>query len=207
MSLLAAVPVFATYGGVLPMLHTRAFYVGVASLNVSVFEQIYQSISVSPRVGLFGTHAAAKILTYFYLPAVMAFIALASLVMIGAHYLVDLNYPIDRTGLWLMLLFGMVWALAAGNTSNRLARTVNLVLAVALAFQFATQFHADFFPVWRYDRSIKEIAHRIEAEIRGKPPAPSPSAPPGFINPRSNTTAFTIRWRRCSRWRGVPLPK
>ncbi len=88
-----------------------------------------------------------------------------------AHFLTGVLYPVDRTGISFLLLFGLAWAMAAGQTESRLLRGAHLVVGGLLAIQFATQFHVWSFYNWGYDRSTKEIAHRIEHEIRGKPPA------------------------------------
>jgi hypothetical protein len=90
--------------------------------------------------------------------------------MIAAHYLVGLKYPIDRTGLAMMLIFGLAWALAACNTPYRWLRGLSLLAGVLLAIQFATQFEVSYFQVWPFDRSTKEIARRVAEDSRGKPP-------------------------------------
>ncbi len=152
---------------------------------------VYGSIFASLRVGLFGSWTAAGIISFGLLPAMLLFIALDSLFawragkrgklipavtlgaaamgMIAAHYLTGMNYPIDRTGLIMMVLFGIAWALASVD-SNRWFRGVNLLLGSLLAIQFATQFHTSYFQIWPYDRSTKAIAREIERESRQKPP-------------------------------------
>jgi hypothetical protein len=192
MGLLAAAPLVITCGGVLPILRVSNFYVGFPTIREACFDLVYKSILATPRAGLFGTSIIAYTLAFRIFPAIILFIAIASFVswgrgvrrelvpavtlgaagmgMVGAHYAFGVKYPIDRTGLTLMLLFGIVWALAAGNTSNWLLRGANLVLAALLAIQFATQFHTSYFEVWWYDRSTKAIARMIEQEIGGKPP-------------------------------------
>ena len=192
MSLLAALPVLATCAGILPLLSGERFYAGYPALSDSVLNLIGTSIYMARRAGLFGTFAAAQFIEFGFLHAVGLFLAisallawrrgarqdlipvltlaLAGIAVLVAHYLKGMYYPVDRTGLWLVLLFSLAWALAAGNMKNRLPLAVNLALAAAFAIQFATQFETDYFAVWRYDRSMKEIAHRMENEIRGKPP-------------------------------------
>jgi hypothetical protein len=172
-------------------MHGYFFYAGIPALSDSLHNLVYGSIFASSRIGLFGTWAAAGILTFGVLPAIVLFIALASLFawrkgkrrelipaatlgaaalgMIAAHYLIGMNYPIDRTGLIAMVLFGIAWAIASGG-SNRVFRGVNLVLGLLLAIQFATQFHTSYFQIWPYDRSIKTIAREVEEESRNKPP-------------------------------------
>jgi hypothetical protein len=192
MGFLGAAPALIACGGVLPLLRVSNFYVGFPTIREACFDLVYKSILATPRAGLFGTSIIAYTLAFRIFPAIILFIAIASFVswgrgvrrelvpavtlgaagmgMVGAHYAFGVKYPIDRTGLTLMLLFGIVWALAAGNTSNWLLRGANLVLAALLAIQFATQFHTSYFEVWWYDRSTKAIARMIEQEIGGKPP-------------------------------------
>jgi 4-amino-4-deoxy-L-arabinose transferase-like glycosyltransferase len=191
MGLLAAAPVLIVCAGTFPLMHGYFFYAGIPALSDSLHNLVYGSIFASSRIGLFGTWAAAGILTFGVLPAIVLFIALASLFawrkgkrrelipaatlgaaalgMIAAHYLIGMNYPIDRTGLIAMVLFGIAWAIASGG-SNRVFRGVNLVLGLLLAIQFATQFHTSYFQIWPYDRSIKTIAREVEEESRNKPP-------------------------------------
>ena len=186
-----AAVVLAIYAGVFRLMARDTFAAGDPRLRDSLIDLTYASILATPRAGLIGTRAAAGVLAFWALPVVLVLLARphclpgareiagnlcprspwasAAVGMVGAHILFGMNYPIDRTGLVLMILFGIVWALAAGNTPNRLLRAVNLLLGALLAIQFATQFHTSYFQVWWYDRSTKAIAHAIEQEIRGEP--------------------------------------
>lgn len=192
MSLLAAATVLAICGGVLPLMSRLYFSAGFPFLRNSLFDLVYKSIRATPRAGLFGTPGAATILVFGFLTPILMFIAaacflawrkgdremlipaltlaVAGLGTMSAHYLAGVNYPIDRTGLWLMLLFGVAWAIAAGTVSYGLPLGINLVLATALAIQFASQFHVGFLELWWFDCSTKEIAHRLEQQVRDKPP-------------------------------------
>jgi 4-amino-4-deoxy-L-arabinose transferase-like glycosyltransferase len=188
----AAVVFGAVCGGALLSAGLSDFSTGLPTLGSSLLNLVITSIHCSPRAGLFGTYRAAQFLAYFLVPAAAVFLAtdtvqewrhgnahrillplttiVAAAGMIGAHYLVGLKYPIDRTGLAMMLLFGLAWALAAGQTHHRWLRGASLLAGALLAIQFATQFEANYFQVWWYDRSTKEIVHRIAEESRGKPP-------------------------------------
>ena len=167
------------------------FYVGLPTLSSSLINLALRSIYAYQRIGLFGTDKAARFLAFFIAPAIVLFLAtdsirewrrgkaqralisialgVAAAGMVAAHYLVGLKYPIDRTGLAMLLLFGFAWALAAGNTSYRWLRGASLLAGALLAIQFATQFEVSYFQVWFYDRSTKEIARRIAEDSRGKP--------------------------------------
>jgi 4-amino-4-deoxy-L-arabinose transferase-like glycosyltransferase len=195
-TLRVALPAAAVFclvcGGALRSAGLNNFYVGFPTLRSSLINLALRSIYAYQRTGLFGTDKAAEFLAIFMAPAAALFLAvdsirewrrgkaqkalvsIAAIVaaagMIAAHYLVGLNYPIDRTGLAMMLLFGLAWALAAGNTPYRWLRGASLVAGILLAIQFATQFEVSYFEIWFYDRSTKEIARRIAEDSRGKPP-------------------------------------
>ena len=181
-SLRVALPSAAVFcvvcGGVLLSARLNNFYVGLPTLRSSLINLAISSIYASQRTGLFGTYQAAEFLAFFMVPAIALFLAtdsirewrrgktqralvpiatgVAAAGMIAAHYLVGLKYPIDRTGLPMILLFGPSWALAAGHTRCRWVRAASL-----LAIQFATQFEVNYFQVCWYDRSSKEIVHRL----------------------------------------------
>ena len=55
---------------------------------------------------------------------------------VAAHFILRTEYPVDRTGLPLILLFGIAWAIAA----DRVATRINVVIGIAFAIQFAAQF-------------------------------------------------------------------
>jgi len=76
---------------------------------------------------------------------------------------------LDRTGLPWILLFALGGGLATGSAENAWLRRANIAAACFLAAQFVTQLHGEYLTQWWYDRSTKEIAHRMEAETRGRP--------------------------------------
>ena len=188
----AAAVFYAVCRGALLSAELSNFYVGYATLRASLINLAISSIYALKRTGLFGTDNAAEFLAFFMGPAIMLFLAadsirewrrgkaqriliptaagVAAAGVIAAHYLVGLMYPINRTGLALMLIFGIAWALAAGNTPYRWLRGASLLAGALLAIQFATQFQVSYFQVWWYDRSAKEIARRVAEDSRGKPP-------------------------------------
>jgi len=188
----AAAVFYVVCGGVLRSAGFNNFYVGLPSLRSSLINLAVSSIYALQRKGLFGTYQAAEFIAFFMVPAIALFLAadsirewrrgkaqrilvpmgagVAAAGMIAAHYLIGLQYPIDRTGLAMMLLFGLAWALAAGNTPYRWLRGASLAGGALLAVQFATQFEVNYFQVWWYDRSTKEIARRVAEDSRGKPP-------------------------------------
>jgi 4-amino-4-deoxy-L-arabinose transferase-like glycosyltransferase len=188
----AAAAFGAVCGGALLSVRLSDFFAGTPALHDSMINLAYGSIHATQRMGVFGTYKDAEYLAFALVPAVAVFLAahtvrewrlgerrqilvpialgFAAGGMIAAHYFFGLLYPIDRTGLAMMLLFALAWALAAGNASNPWLRRANLLAGALLAIQFATQFHTSYFQIWWYDRSTKEIAQRIAADSRGKPP-------------------------------------
>ena len=90
--------------------------------------------------------------------------------IVCAHFVAGLNYPVDRLGLPLFLLFGLAWAIAASQVPKPRALALNFLLAVLLIAQFLTQFHTRYFALWQFDAPMKQVAQRIGEEVRGKPP-------------------------------------
>jgi hypothetical protein len=169
---------------------TEKFYAGVTTIDSSLFNLILSSIRGSlTSAGLFGTESASRMLQLVILPVIAIFVLvqslagprgpeLAPLVMLStaiaglaaAHGVVGLNYPVDRLGLYLILLFGLSWAIAASLTKIALARRASGVLTGLLILQLITQIHVRYFSIWRYDLGSKEVAQRLLEETRGKPP-------------------------------------
>jgi hypothetical protein len=191
MGLLAAAPLLIVCAGALPLMRGYFFYVGIPELRNSIRNLIYTSILATPHAGLFGTWGAVSVLTFGVLPMLVLSTAIASVFawreqkrrdlmpavtfgaavagMVAAHYLTGMNYPVDRTGLIMMLLFGIVWAFGAAPANGPL-RAANLLLGALLTIQFATQFHTSYFQIWWYDRSTKAVAREIENDSRGRSP-------------------------------------
>jgi len=101
------------------------------------------------------------------LPAVMLFVSLA--VTVALHYLLGLNYPEDRLGLYLLLLFGLTWAIAADSVTNVWIRRAQAAMAVLLVAQFTTQLDAHSFAIWKYDMETRNVALRIKDACQGRP--------------------------------------
>jgi hypothetical protein len=101
------------------------------------------------------------------LPAVTLLVALA--ITVAFHYLLGLNYPEDRLGLYFLLLFGLTWAIAADSVRNLWIRRAQAVMAVLLVAQFATQFDAHSFAIWKYDAESRTVALRIKEACQGQP--------------------------------------
>jgi len=173
------------------------FYAGSATFGGAMFNLVWTSVRESVNhAGMFGTLRGARVIQVCALPTIAAFIAVASgsayirkpgqrsalapalmlaaalAGLIAAHYAAGLNYPTDRLGLYLVLLFGLAWAIAAGEAGELFpaAKFVNAALAGLLAVQFATQFETRYFQLWLPDLPSREVARRLERDTRGKPP-------------------------------------
>ena len=101
--------------------------------------------------------------------------------LLAAHFLFDVNYPTDRTGLYLVPLAGITWAATADILRNRFVRAINLVVACVLMIQFATQVQFRSFEVWWINSAIKDIAQQLRHETRERP-AQSVSISTNFIH-------------------------
>jgi len=100
--------------------------------------------------------------------AAVAFLTSAALVMV-AHYAAGMNYPVDRTGLYLIFLFGLAWPIAAAAVHNDWHRRLHMIAACLLTIQFAAQFDPSSFRVWRFDRDTKQVARLVAAACASKP--------------------------------------
>jgi 4-amino-4-deoxy-L-arabinose transferase-like glycosyltransferase len=173
---------------------TRAnFYVGGHSLSDFVFSMILTSISASQQTGLFGTRTAALFMTTWIVPAFALFwvaiwagqwqsggassrmlkvpltLAVTVAFLLAAHFLFKVNYPADRTGLYLVPLAGFTWAATTDILRNRSLRAINVVLACVVLIQFVTQAQFRSFQIWSYNSAIKDIAQKVRQESRGRP--------------------------------------
>ena len=171
------------------------FYAGEPDVRIALLSIIDASIrGYQTQVGLFGNWYAAHAILVWFLPLITFFVLAVSAVaffrdpsrrlaltpalilvaaiveLIAAHYVAGLNYPIDRLGLYLVLLFGLAWAFAASQVENVPARAVNGILAGLLTIQFAAQFDPRYFQLWAQDLPAKQVARRIQEETGGRPP-------------------------------------
>ncbi|OLE96933.1 MAG: hypothetical protein AUG75_14310, partial [Cyanobacteria bacterium 13_1_20CM_4_61_6] len=168
------------------------FYTGQHSLADSVFSLVITSIHASQWGGLFGTKSTALFITSWVVPVIALFwiviwarewktvklsgranvplaLVLTMCSLLAAHFLFNVNYPAERTGLYLIPLAGITWAATTDILRNRSLRTVNLVLGCALLIQFATQVQFRSFEIWWYNSAMKDIARKLRQETSGRP--------------------------------------
>jgi hypothetical protein len=80
---------------------------------------------------------------------------------VAGHVLVGLPYPVERTGLQLVVLFlitfGAMLAPPLRQSPYRPLRLVGVVALAALVTQFVSQTSVSDFRLWRYDRSTSRL--------------------------------------------------
>jgi hypothetical protein len=161
------------------------FYVGLPTLDRSLVDFIYTSTRVVGRsAGLFGTEDAARWIAHGVVPLwllsvavvwrarplVPVALALSIVGVVAAHVVLGVQYPVDRTGLYLVVLTGLSWAMLADSASQRWMRIAQAALAMAFLLQFATQLQAYTFRVWPFNAAAKQIALQLRQECQGKAP-------------------------------------
>jgi hypothetical protein len=166
------------------------FYFGYPTIFRSVSDLVRESFHVTGRGGLLGDAKLTPLMVYGILPLIaicmvaalvrgsgnrrslFPFVTLAGavIVIVVAHYAVDLPYPANRTGPHIVVLFGIAWAIAATRIKSKAWRALHIWLAVLLAIQFATQLHGQYFSIWASDMHTKRYAEEIKRMSVGKPP-------------------------------------
>jgi hypothetical protein len=171
------------------------FYVGFDSLRDSLLRMVFTSIRVAERGGLMGQVRLGPALAFILLPAVAAIwtvagirfwrrgaqgrerlvppatLAFSAMLLLAAHMLLGLKYPIDRTGLYLVALGGLSWCLVADASGSRVLRAAGVLIASLLAVQFASLLQWREFEPWWYDAAVKDAAVRLAQECNNKPEA------------------------------------
>jgi hypothetical protein len=170
------------------------FYAGMPTIRDSLQNLLSTSVFKRGDHGLIGTPAWVNFFQFVGVPLVSVFVAVLSAFvwrrgaterrklvpaltlaisafgLISAHLLLHVAYPIDRTGLYIVVLAGIGWALVSGEIGNKWFRAANVVLVCVLGLQFATQFDTKILYVWEFDWRVRDAAHLIMMESRGKPP-------------------------------------
>lgn len=186
----AAVIFFGICWRALRSAHRINFYYGCESVKESLFDLARHSFGSADRADVLGTDAAMAVFVMGILPLIAIFVVTASLLgagkrrqlfpfmtltgamgaIVGGHFAIGLEYPADRTGLALLLLFGVAWAIAAARVESSAWRAVQVGLGLVAAFQFTVEWRTDFFSTWKFDMATKEISQRIQRASAGRPP-------------------------------------
>jgi 4-amino-4-deoxy-L-arabinose transferase-like glycosyltransferase len=180
------------------------FYFGYRTIVESVSDLVRESFHVATRGGLLGEEKLTPVTIYGILPLIAIFMAAALvrgsgdrrslfplvtlagavITMVAAHYVVKLPYPANRTGLHILVLFGIAWAIAAARIRSPPWRAIQIVLALLMTIQFATQLHGRYFSMWAFDIRTKEFAQEIKRMSAGRP-ANSLSVSATWLNQQS----------------------
>jgi hypothetical protein len=181
------------------------FFAGTATLYDSILSTIQTSLrSTAQHEGFLGSRTAVRVATPLAIPAGVMLLArsfalfsridtrrmipaltalLAVLGLIAAHLIGGLSYPVDRIGLYLVLLGGLSWATVAAGTRRKDVRVAEAALAFLLIAQFATQFQARSFTVWYYDEDSKRVAEILERETAGRPEGSVSASTTWYLQP------------------------
>lgn len=95
----------------------------------------------------------------------------------GAHLLIGVPYPEDRTGIYFVPLailsaLGLSRILSQRTGPSRWMGSAIAVVLVSFALEFAAQWNVRSFWVWRYDADTKRIFEKLETEKKlAAPPA------------------------------------
>ena len=165
--------------------HLSHFYVGLPTLDRSLTDLVYTSTRVVGRsAGLFGSEDVARWIARLGLPVwlisgvvmwrgrplVPLALAVSALGVVVAHWLFGLQYPVDRTGLYLVILAGITWAVLTDLAAHRVLRAAQIMIATAFLVQFTTQLQTHTFRVWPFNAASKQIALRLRDECAGRAP-------------------------------------
>jgi hypothetical protein len=168
---------------------TRAdFYVGFPSawdslrnlVQVSFYHMGYTGQDSPPVVNIY-LNAIAAIITIALLGIAILWIARlrrgapnAAFLLIGgtlcgsiaalflAHLLLNVLYPVDRTGLYFLALMPLALMTAGGRWTP-----LAIAAAALTVTAFATQWNTRYFYVWRFDADTQSILKILEERARG----------------------------------------
>lgn len=172
------------------------FYVGTETITDSLFDLTLSSFRNPALPGpLLGSIDASRMVAKYGIPlAVTVFLAciffvwrrwqeaprsvlavplalvLAAIGQIAAHGFFDAKYPVDRTGLYLIVMAGLSWATLADLARSRLSRILMLLPTAFLLIQFLTQVQTTSFRVWPFNAATRAVALRLKEQCEDKAP-------------------------------------
>ena len=169
--------------------HKDDFYTGYPDFRWAVTSFVYTSFHAIPdRTGILGDRKAAERIGSIGLPIFLVLAAAASFFvkdrrqlipfltfaitifgLILARWLLDVNYPSDRTCLYFVILAAVAWAVAGDVLRSRLLQAIWLLPAVLLLIQFSTQLQTQYFEFWRVEKDDERMAVLIQKACEGKP--------------------------------------
>lgn len=164
------------------------FYVGLTSLRDSIYNLTVDSVRAigAQRDGLLPAGTWVLWSPYLWIAAAALMLLTALRVRKGllipltlavsasgltlAHYWLGNPWPIDRTGLYLILLAGISFPLLADASGGRWLRYTALTAMLVATIQFASQLQTRTFEVWWFNSSAKDAMRRLATEVAGRPP-------------------------------------
>jgi 4-amino-4-deoxy-L-arabinose transferase-like glycosyltransferase len=170
--------------------HREDFYIGYPEFRTAAISFVATTLYAMPeRSGILGVRGVAILrLVDYGLPVSILLVAAASfftkdrrkllpylifcitlLGLILARRLFGVNYPADRTCLYLIILGITAWAIAADGFQNKMVQALWLLPLLVLIVQFSTQLTTRYFEFWRVEADDKQIAHLIQRECLGRP--------------------------------------
>jgi len=120
------------------------------------------------------------------------------------HVAAGLPYPVDRTGIYLVVLVALALAglMASGSRAARIGAGITGVLLIVL---FVMQLNVRKFLVWEYDADTKELAARVAQLSKDKPPGSVKLAASWQLDPSLNFYRETNHWDWLQRVDRAPI--
>jgi hypothetical protein len=128
----------------------------------------------------------------------------SAVILVILHVAAALPYPVDRTGIYLLVLVALALAglMACGLRAARFGASVTGVLLIVL---FVMQFNVRKFLVWEYDADTKELAARIAQLSKDKPPGSVKLTASWQLDPSLNFYRETNHWDWLQRINRAPI--
>lgn len=170
--------------------HREDFYIGYPDLRHAATSFVATTLYARPeKTGILGERGYAIVdIVIFGIPLFLILLAgtafrvrdrrqlfpflTLAITLFGlllARWLFGLNYPADRTCLYIIILGAVSWAIAADTFKNRFVQALWLLPLLLLMVQFSTQLTTRYFEFWRVEADDNVIAGLIQRATAGKP--------------------------------------
>jgi hypothetical protein len=221
---IACVALLFFLGAPLDLVTSGAFYVGVSTISESLRNlaasslqhggplmgaRVESILSAGVAFGLAPLIVLAALAIGLRERAVLLLIVASSaigsaVILVILHVAAALPYPVDRTGIYLLVLVALALAglMACGLRAARFGASVTGVLLIVL---FVMQFNVRKFLVWEYDADTKELAARIAQLSKDKPPGSVKLTASWQLDPSLNFYRETNHWDWLQRINRAPI--
>ncbi len=204
---------------ILPLakLENGSFYVGHLTWRASVGELLEGSFRYSPlrSPGLPPVEAAAILFTLFVGAGAFAFVralngaekwlplalfggclALSVLTLTLFHKGWSVPYPVGRTGLYLIPLWTVTWALTCQAIPFGRVRWVPTAVLGVLALLYLAQIDVRFFAPWRFDASTRDMMAKLKKELEVRKSGPTELGTSWQLKPTVNyyRQRYRLNW-------------